>query len=229
MKQRARALCLSACVVIPLLLTLCEVVCVGSSAAGQDRGTLVAQALRARQLGKASLSLGVTLDTSIDERFDSIKSAVSFFIATKTAKPPVQAADPDFIYTWHTLHLERVLSAPAISQRVCGRDIPKVVQLEPDEIAVPLLGGEATVEGVAVTMTSRNPQPSFEVGRRYLFIGALCPGGTVSLPFQDSSVILVASDGTIGPSAALHPFTFVGEIVGFKQLAELERRLREHR
>jgi hypothetical protein len=62
-----------------------------------------------------------------------------------------------------------------------------------------------------------------------LFIGALCPAGTVSLPFRDSSVIPVASDGTIGPSAALHPFTFVGEIVGFKQLAELERRLREHR
>jgi len=115
MKQRARALCLSACVVIPLLLTLREVVCVGSSAAGQDRGSLVAQALRARQLGKASLSLGVTLDTSIDERFDSIKSALSFFIATKTAKPPVQAADPDFIYTWHTLHLERVLSATCSS------------------------------------------------------------------------------------------------------------------
>ena len=220
----------AACVVIPLLVTLCEVVCAGLAADGQDRGSLVAQALRARQLGKATLSLSVTLDRPIDERFDSIESEWSFFIATKTAKPPVAAADPDFICTWHTLHLERVLSAPAISQRVCGRDLPKIVQLEPDEIAVPLLGGEATVEGVAVTMTmtSRNPQPSFEVGRRGLFIGALCPGGTVSLPFQESSVIPVASDGTIGPSAALHPFTVVGDMVGFKQLAELERRLREH-
>jgi hypothetical protein len=40
---------------------------------------------------------------------------LSFFIATKTATPPVQAADPDFICTWHTLHLERVLSATCSS------------------------------------------------------------------------------------------------------------------
>jgi hypothetical protein len=221
--------CLLACALVALLSAPGDVVCADSSVAGQDRGSLVIQALRAKQLGKASLELTVTLDRPVDERFDSIKSEWSFFVATRTTRPPIAVAGPDFIYTWHILRLERSLSAPAASQRACGGDVPKVVQLEAGEIAVPVLGGAATVEGVAVTMTSRTAQASFEVGRRYLFIGALCPGQVASLPYADSSVIPVSSVGTIGPSGAPYPFTFVGEIVGFTRLAELERRLRGQR
>jgi hypothetical protein len=212
--------------VVPLLLTLGVPLGARNPAPEQDRGTLGAQALRAKELGRASLALNVQLDRPLDEAIESIQSEWAFLLAARTTKAPIAVAGPDFIYTWYVLRLERNLSSLAGSQTACGKDLPTAIHLEPGEIAVPTLGGTATVEGVVVTMTSRTPQPSFDVGRRYLLIGALCPDRAASLPYGDSSVIPVSSDGTIGPSVSPYPFTFVRDIVGLKNLTALERHLR---
>jgi hypothetical protein len=213
------------CCAIPLMSVFEEGARLGRPSPQQDRGSLVTQALLAKHQGKTSLALTVRLDRAIDVGFDSVKSEVSFFVATGTHKPAVAIAGPDFVHTWHTLRLEKTLAAPPVSQWFCGGEVPTGLKLDPGEVMIPLMGGTATVEGVAVTVTGLGRQPSFEAGRRYLLVGALCPGRRLILSFEDSSVLPVTSDGRIVSPDTPNPFTFVRQIVGFGNLEELSRRL----
>lgn len=170
-------------------------------------------AVLAKCRGDSSLSFSL-LSPDGEERLPSLESLLrksAVYVATATRIDVLKEVIESDIYTWQVLRVEQTL-ASAAPLKGCHA-LPASVHLEPGEIAVPMLGGTAVIEGVTVSLTSSTPS-TLKEGQRYLAVGDACgknvvaAGGTLGmLPVNDEGALkpLPAQQAALTPSLRTVP------------------------
>jgi hypothetical protein len=109
-------------------------------------------------------------------------------------------ADSEEVRTWYRFRIDQKIYSP--SQR-CGKPpllaIPSQLELGEGEIAVPVTGGELTIEGIKVAYFSAD-SPRFEIGKQYLLFVTIEGQSLALLGMGGSGAFSRESDNTMRPT-----------------------------
>jgi hypothetical protein len=151
--------------------SICILALVGNCQAGAGSlqpGSLRVAAEEARAKGEQSVT--VWFSGGIPDDAGGLDDALDHFNVVIAS--PVSSAvtiEPSFILTWYKFRIQEELSV-AKKCEPCQELLetpPQLLPLARNEIAIPVTGGTAEIEGVQVTVKSRRPT-NFVVGQRYL-------------------------------------------------------------
>lgn len=195
-------------------LVVCTFGCRKQTATQND--DLARSAKEARRAGKTATTLRYILDESGTEgALDDFLRTSSVVIVTRAAPQPIQTIDEGYLYTWHVLHVLRILSQrPPFPRDGCELAKPPRLPVNSNEIAIPLVAGTAIVDGVAVTMDSNESHITFESGKSYLLLARVCPNGVARLP-QGAADVFQINDGGRIASVDSPQFNFMKELLSF--------------
>ena len=146
-----------------------------------EKGTLQILVDSAKAQGKTSVSY-LALPADGDSQrppFDQfLRDSVVFVATSQRRDAPLVVTTSQTMITWHLFHVERMLSAGGPSA-ACPI-VPDSLSIGGRDIAVPVFGGTAIVDGVTVTLAGAGTGPTtLPAGERYLIAGARCEGSVV--------------------------------------------------
>jgi hypothetical protein len=110
-----------------------------------------------------------------------------------------QTVLPNNIVTWNVFKILRTLKT-SWKPDPSGCHLwprPPSLQLASDELAVPLEGGSAVIDGVTVRLLRTDPNTPFDLQGEYLLIAPTCLGHTLPIPGPNSSVYRILPDGQL--------------------------------
>jgi hypothetical protein len=105
----------------------------------------------------------------------------------------------DTIVTWHVFEAVETLNKPSVpAPWACSRWQPSTeLRLEANEIAVPLEGGSALVDGVTIRILRHDSTTQFRLDEQYLLVGSTCSNQILPLPAVIDAVYRVQPGGTL--------------------------------
>lgn len=124
--------------------------------------------------------------------------------------------DANLLATWYRFKiLENITGRPLPKCTFCspeGESLPQELSsLGEDEIAVPVFGGTAVIEGVRVTMANRD-FPPFDPSKKYLLFLSTGQSGKVGfLSMGPVAILTIDSEGRLEP-ASLESHPILSEI-----------------
>jgi hypothetical protein len=182
---------------------------------------------QAKKQGRTTATLSVTdSDIGAGVTFDAIVRVYSTFVAMPVGTPVTTISD-DSIRTWYSFRLIDSISIlpPAPSFPSCPQAVPPSLSPPRDRMFLPLLRGSALVDGVTVTVDSREARMSFTPGERYLFFAQVCPNRSFLLPYGQAVVF----DVDFADRLTVHgrsPAPFLNDVRALGTLSQFRARVR---
>jgi hypothetical protein len=169
-----------------------------SSALSQAKPGVIARAVaEAKATGASEIEIGlpVRLPTGV-ERMDDVVREYSV-IEGEPISFSTMSTEASHLTSWYVLHISDVL----IRQREASTEIfaPDSITagLSSDMVAVPLIGGQATVDGIVVKQRMAAP---FQLGHSYVLVLLFdSTGRSAVLAAQEDGIFEIPADRTLRP------------------------------
>jgi hypothetical protein len=182
---------------------------------------LAACAAAAKSQGLRSTSC-TDIGEIVDGDLSDLLSEYSLVTARLSRPSVLQTQTESAIFTWDVLREARVLSRVARREE-CRFQLPKRLNLQIGEIAIPRYGGTAVISGVRVDVAAGWRQP-FEIpSQRYVFFADVCSDQLMLLPMSGMEVYGVNDDERLWPARAHVSLKYQRQIEGLGTLDALRR------
>lgn len=199
-------------------LSTCVILSAQSSMGRLAEMAAAAKARGENHVVREMMMVDIPFETGLKE----VIQTNSLVLATLVGRPAVQVVQPDFIETWRVLRLVRALaSGPSAPSAFCSQQLPASLSLRSGELALGLVSGSTTIDGVSVTVRGVFSRLEFTTARQYLLVGTQCPSGVFALHHGASSVLYVSPAGRVTPEWPERPLPFARELVSLGTVSQI--------
>jgi hypothetical protein len=161
---------------------------------------LAEYAAEAKAKGKATIEVTASSgELKVITPPDQWLSVSSVILANPMRLSGMETVLPYTVLTWNVFTIVQTLKKdPGPEPSGCSRfEQPSQLTLEPNEIAVPLEGGTALIDGVTIKIVRRDSATRFKLDQQYLLIGRSCKPRILLLAAPESGAYRVIPDRTL--------------------------------